>query len=77
MPKLLKIYIVGAIISYPIIVGWTNAGFKAAFPDQSHRQDLGFSLCWGIAASVFWPVFLPGVYLCSGFAEDGWSLTTK
>lgn len=76
-PKPLKLYILGAIISYPLIAGWVNASFKAEFPDESHRQHLGFSLGWGIPASLCWPIFLPGVYLMTGFAEDGWSLTTK
>jgi hypothetical protein len=56
--------------------GITNRMLQVDFPNQDHRrhmQDLSFSLAWGI---FFGPVALGISLAVSGFAFDGWSLTT-
>lgn len=73
------LYILGGLCSYPLIAGWTYASAITEFCPvgiyaeiHSTRKAAGFALGWSVVASALWPVFLPGVYLITGFAEDGW-----
>lgn len=87
MKKAFRVYLAMAVLSYFAIAGMVNAHFKHddhAFDlwsqDELQRRlnsDLGFALVWSVVAAALWPVFLPRTFLCLGFGQDGWSLTTK
>ena len=65
-------YCLGAALSWFLISGWSYADLAAQFPSLSMRELAGFSAIWAAGASVEWPLFLPGEYGVSGFAEHGW-----
>ena len=83
MIKVFGAYVLCAALSYYPISGITFADFQRQFggyqdglwnDEEAYRnckEDLGFALGWSVPASMFWPLFLPGLYLSSGFAHDG------
>ncbi len=71
---LLTIYLVGMLISTPLIFGMTLAQTQKRFPDLAdswYRRDVGHCILFSIFNGVIWPVGLPVTYLLTGFAEAG------
>lgn len=77
-------YILLGLVAYYVISGMVFATFEHSFNTEAHRynasndemqrdcySNLGFSLTWGVGASIVWPVTLPVMYMLTGFAPDG------
>jgi hypothetical protein len=71
MRKGLIVYLLGAVMSWFLISGWTFAYFENNFPNEV-RKHSGFAASWSVLASVAWPFFLPATYCLTGYAEHGW-----
>jgi len=78
--KILKIYVISAVISWFILAGWLNTFFAQHFDALSKAekiQNYCFSLAYAGAASTMWPAFIPGYYIGSGAAPEGWTIKRK
>lgn len=77
MNKWICAYIVGALLSAQLIIGWENADLQTYSSFRSGRTLLGRAVIMGIVLSAIWPVGLVVSYCGTGFAEKGWSLDYK
>jgi hypothetical protein len=79
--KFVAAYVLGAVISWPVIVGMLFHDLQGLatddkqWRDKSFRQHLGISVMVGTLFSAMWPVGLPIAACSTGFAEHGiWTL---
>ena len=54
--------------------GFINAYFRARFPEQHGRSDIGEFIVIGLFTG---PIFMIFSFFVSGFAEYGWNLKGK
>lgn len=72
---ILYLYLIGALISYPFLVGMTFHYFQGKYrtlrdtPGERGR-DLRFAYSWSLLASLVWFTCLP-IHLISGYYKYG------